>query len=165
MLSFPTQYDRKERVYISSGTEFEPTYQLITDDDGVQELTQVGKINTYERVQSWKESCDLKTILQRFANGDQNALNRNTPLFGDFLDMPNNLADYYKKIAEAEAVFYGLPVDVRAKFNHSPSEFFANIGSDRFYDILGYHRDPNPAGTSPSSGSVKLPEKEVSANE
>lgn len=134
---FRTQFDPHDRVICRSGSATAPVYELNFDEDGKKELIETGRINTYERIQSWKESCDLKSILARFANGDISALNRNTPIFGDFTFAPSTLADYYNRINQAEQEFYKLPLDVRAKFNHSPSEYFCSMGTPEFASIMG----------------------------
>lgn len=133
---FRTQYDRV-KVTTDPGSRFEPTYSPKVSKDGSIDLVESGKIDTYEQIQSWRESCDMQEILTRYLNGDQTALSRHTPLFGDFSDAPSSLADYYQRILDAEEAFMRLPVDTRAEFNHSPSEFFASIGSEKFNSIMG----------------------------
>lgn len=134
---FPTQYTKKDRVISNSGERFNPTYKLKIDKEGRIDLIQDGKIDVYERIQSYREECDIKCILQRFLAGDEAALNKYAPLFGDFTEAPNSLAEYYQKIMDAEAIYNKLPVDVKAQFNNSSSEFFASVGSEKFNSIFG----------------------------
>lgn len=135
-MKFRTQYDRVA-IVSNSGTRFHPTYKLKYDEDGCTTLVETGKIDTYEQIQSWKDSCDIKVILERFANGDMDALNRKTPMFGDFTSTPQTLAEHLQLLRDAEESFRGLPLDIRAQFNHNPAEFYASIGSDRFNRIMG----------------------------
>ncbi|ALS03506.1 VP3 [Gokushovirus WZ-2015a] len=158
MLNFPTQYREPIRKYTDPGTAEKITYQLQTDKNGVQDLQPIGKINTYERIQSWQPSCDLKTILARFANGDQNALNVNAgALYGDFTDAPVSLADFYSRLAEAERVFYNLPVEIRSECSHSPSVFYSRLGDPDFLKRLGNRETPVPVAIPspvPEGGEV-----------
>lgn len=158
MFDFPTQYREPIRMYSEPGTSEKITYQLQTDKNGVEDLQPIGKINTYERIQSWQPCCDLKTILARFANGDQNALNVNAgALYGDFTDAPVSLADFYARLAEAERVFYTLPVEIRSECNHSPSVFYARLADPDFIKRLGNREKPDPDSSSssdPEGGDV-----------
>ena len=135
MFNFRTQYERLRKLSYA-GDEYHPTYELQVDDDGVTELKKVGKINTYEQIQSWKESCDLKTILRRFANGDVNALSAKVPMFGDFSGVPTTLAEYHSQLLQAEEIFSKLPAEIRTEFNNSASQFFVSFGSPKFNSIF-----------------------------
>nr|QJB21153.1 MAG: internal scaffolding protein [Microvirus sp.] len=138
---FRTQYHREQKIS-NSGERFAPIYSPKVSDTGVIDLVETGKVDTYAQIQAWRESCDIKVILQKYINGDSSALNKNTPLFGDFTDAPTNLVEYYQTMIDAENAFNNLPVDTRAKFNHSPSEFFTSIGTDRFNEAMGYNQTP-----------------------
>lgn len=157
---FRTQYAPHSRVFCRCGTDTAPVYELNYDEDGKKDLVETGRINTYERIQSWKESCDLKTILAKFANGDVSALNRNAPIYGDFTLAPSTLADYYNRINKAEAEFYKLPVDVRAKFDHSPSEYFCSMGTESFAARLGINLESNGSTEAVAKGGDVVNEPE-----
>lgn len=140
MASFRTQYDRVQQIS-NSGERLASTYSPKVREDGVIDLVETGKVDLYEQIQSWRESCDIKVILQKYVNGDSSVLNQKVPLFGDFSDAPVSLADYYQRLIDAEAAFNRLPVETRAKFNHSSSEFFTSMGSDKFNEIMGINTD------------------------
>lgn len=154
--TFRTQYNRIQKNSVP-GDRFAPTYSPKVDENGVIELVESGKVDTYAKIQAWRESCDIKVILQKYINGDSSALNRHMPLFGDFSDSPKSLSDYYQAMIDAENAFNNLPVDVRAKFNHSPSEFFTSIGTDKFNEIMGIN--PSPI-ENPDIESVPVPTTE-----
>ncbi len=135
-MSFRNQFERI-RVFSNSGCSSVITYKPIYTDKGSLDLVESGKINVYEQIQSFKSSCDLKTILARFENGDVSALNQRLPYFGDFSEMPESLAGFLQLYADAEGYFATLDPDLRSKFNNSASEFFAQIGSDYFNQCLG----------------------------
>ena len=137
--NFRTQYNRIQKVS-NSGDRFAPTYSPKVSDAGVIDLVETGKVDTYAQIQAWRESCDIKVILQKYVNGDTSVLNKNMPLFGDFSDAPVSLSDYYQQLIDAEAAFNRLPVETRAQFNHSPSEFFTSIGSEKFNNAMGINQ-------------------------
>lgn len=135
-MQFRTQYDRIA-VNSNTGERFHPTYELQVDENGIHDLVETGKVDTYEMIQSYKDSVDIHNILERFANGDQTALNKNQPMFGDFTEMPKTMAEFQQTLADAEKMFMSLPVEKRALFNHSVSEFVASFGSRKFFEAFG----------------------------
>lgn len=163
-MQFRTQFDRV-RTTTNSGSRWNPTHKLQYDENGVACLVQVGKVDTYEYIQSWRDSCDIKVILERFQNGDVTALQRQTPLYGDFTQAPQTLAEHLQLLHDAEESFRNLPLDIRSQFNHNPAEFYASIGSDRFNTIMGLNNVPSNGTVEknvPSNGTVK---KEVVISE
>lgn len=94
--------------------------------------------NLYSEIQSHKESVDINCILERFERGDMNVLNRRSGIYLDVTDMPKSYAEMYQRIMDAEAQFKALPLNIREQFNHSPQEFFAAIGTDKWYDVFGH---------------------------
>lgn len=140
MASFRTQYDRVQQVS-NSGERLAPTYSSKVSKDGVIDLVETGKVDLYEQIQSWRESCDIKVILQKYVNGDISALDQRPMFFGDFSDAPVSLSDYYQRLIDAEEAFNRLPVETRAKFNHSSSEFFTSMGSEKFNEIMGINTE------------------------
>ena len=62
------------------------------------------------------------------------------------------MAEALQRIADSEKVFMSLPVDVRAKFGHSFSEFLAASQEPDFLDRLGVKPDvqPEPVPAEPS---------------
>lgn len=149
-MSFRNQFERI-RVQSNPGSRYVVTYKPHYSETGALDLIEDGKIDVYEQIQSFKESCDIKTILARFAAGDESALNRKLPYFGDFSQMPTSLAGYLQLLADAENTFAQLPADIRSNFNNSPSEFFAAIGSPDFDQRmgLGVHAPVEPSVEEP----------------
>ncbi len=142
---FRTQYNRLKEVFKSNvGDGYQPTYKMRVHEDGKRELEKVGRIDLYAQIQSHKDSCDINYILERFARGDESALSKIQGVYGDFTQMPTNLAELQQRVVDAEALFYNLPVDVRAEFNHSPSEFYSAIGTDKFNKAVGITPQVDP---------------------
>lgn len=129
----------RERIVSNSGDRFSPTYSLKVQDDGTKDLVQTGKVDVYGKIQTYKDSCDIHFILERFVNGDESALSANTPSFGDFTEYPTTYAEMLQRQHDAEELFMSLPVEVRAEFNHSANEFFTSIGSEKFNAVYDKH--------------------------
>ena len=73
----------------------------------------VGEVNIYDRIQSFKEDCDIYSILNRFANGDTSALSQKIGSFGDYADIPDNIHDFSKYISELSAKFDKLSPELK----------------------------------------------------
>lgn len=141
-MQFPNVYTKDTKSMFSvAGSPMQPVYKMKVDADGVRELRKVGEEDLYAMIQSHKDSCDVNYILQRFMSGDQTALSKIQGVYGDFTDMPTTLAELSQRVVDAENLFYSLDLSVREQFNHSPSEFFASIGSEKFNSIFAAKQD------------------------
>lgn len=119
-----------------TGSPKKPLYRLFVDDDGKRELKQSGEYDLYAEIQSYKDSCSIDYILSRFAAGDTSALSRVQGIYGDFTDMPTTMAELQQRVIDATALFDSLPLDVREQYNFSPSEFFAQLDSEKTKNIF-----------------------------
>lgn len=134
---FATQFTRQgERQLSNVGSGMKDTYKMHVDDDGKRELRKSGEYNQYAEIQSYKDSVSIDYILSRFVNGDETALSRVQGIYGDFTEMPKTMAELQQRIIDAEDLFYQLPLDVRAQYNHSPSEFYAQLDSEKTKNIF-----------------------------
>lgn len=149
-LSFRTQFDR-QAVISQPGERFQDTYNPIVTDTGSIDLEVSGKRDLYAYIQSHADSVDINLIVQRYASGDGNALNQRNSLYGDFTDFPKTYAEMQQRFIDAENLFMSLKPDDRAKYNYNVAEFIADIGSERWLEVLGL----NPA--KQDSGAEKLP--------
>uniref|UniRef100_A0AAU8B8I1 Internal scaffolding protein n=1 Tax=Dulem virus 104 TaxID=3145581 RepID=A0AAU8B8I1_9VIRU len=157
-MDFRTQFQPHDRVKANPGSAIKPVYSPIYDDNGVLDLEQTGQENLYDYIQSHKDSVDIHKILQRFQNGDVTALTKVQGMFGDFTEMPRTYAEALNSVIQAEHTFNSLPVETRAKFNHSFSQFLAKTGTEDWLSALGYKAaDMAQAGGTPPGASVKAP--------
>lgn len=156
---FPTQYSgERVRKFTDAGDPVKITYGGRYDEHGRVVLEEKGRENLYDFIQSHKESVDINCILARFTNGETDALTKVQGFYGDVTSFPSNYADALNRIQECEEMFRTLPVETRAKFNHSFSEFLASTGSADFMEKLGLiQNEPIP---SPTGEIVKEDESE-----
>lgn len=89
----------------------QPTYTLVYDSDGGYQLEESGVDPFYEKIQSYKDSCDLKKQLERFG----------LPVQGfrgaDFTGSPRDILEADALIKRAEGSFNNLAPEVRGKFS------------------------------------------------
>lgn len=134
---FDTWYVRKKnRVTSEPGSGMKATYKMYVDENGVRELRKSGEYNLYAEIQSHKDSCSIDYILARFAAGDSTALSRVQGIYGDFTQMPTTMQELSQRVIDAEHLFNNLPLDVREQFNFSPSEFFAQLGTEKVDRVI-----------------------------
>ncbi len=123
------------------GSGMKDTYKMHVDENGKRELKKSGEYNLYAEIQSYKDSCSIDYILTRFVNGDETALSRVQGIYGDFTQMPKTMAELQQRVIDAEYLFDSLPLDIRAQYNHSASEFFAQLDSDKTKAIFAPPED------------------------
>lgn len=132
-MKFDTQFNRLglSGEKSKTGSGMKDTYKMHVDADGKRELKKSGEYNLYADIQSFKDSVSIDYILTRFVNGDETALSRLQGIYGDFTQMPTTMAELQQRVIDAEHLFNNLPLDIRAQYNHSASEFFAQLDSDK----------------------------------
>lgn len=135
--SFKTQYDARDRITTHPGNPIKQLYSGSYNERGQVELKEDGTEDLYAFIQSFAESTDIHSILKRYQNGEIDVLQKVQGFYGDITEMPKTYAEALQRIADSEKVFMSLPVDVRAEFGHSFSEFLAASQDADFLDRLG----------------------------
>lgn len=158
---FKTQYDARDRIKSNPGNPIKQLYSGSYNERGQVELKEDGTEDLYAYIQSFAESTDIHAILRRFENGEVDVLEKVQGFYGDITEMPHTYAEALQRIADSEKVFMSLPVDVRAKFNHSFSEFLAASQDADFLDRIGLKPDLHidPVTAAPEVGDKDAVEK------
>ena len=126
-----------------AGSEIRVIYEPKVNDDGSIDLIKVGEENIQDYIQSHADSCDLRIIIKRYLNGDESVLNQRALAFGDTTKYPKTYAEMLQLQMDATLAFNELPVELKDKFNNDPNQFFAQAGTDEFYEKLGVVRQEN----------------------
>lgn len=114
-----------------------PIFTPVFDKNGHFELECTGEEDIYPAIQADKLSCDINNIIRRYTAGDFSALGTAQGAYGDFSEIPSSYAEILNSLIHAEHEFMKLPVDTRAKFNHSWQEWLSSMGSDDFKIKMG----------------------------
>lgn len=168
---FKTQYDDRARVHANPGNPIKQIYTGSYNDRGQVELKEDGVEDLYSFIQSFAESTDIHVILKRYQNGEADVLEKVQGFYGDITEMPQTYAEALQRISDSEKVFMSLPVDVRAKFGHSFSEFLAASQDDDFLERLGVSKEQSesvkadPASTEADKKVVAKADKKEVATE
>ena len=118
------------------GSEIVIEYSPIVKDDGSIGLEESGKSNIQEFIDSFKESCDIKSILARFNAGEVEVLNRNLMRYGDFTEFPKSYAEFLQIQIDSNNLFNSLPNDIKEKFDFDCNKFFVMSGTKEWIDII-----------------------------
>ena len=159
-MKFNTQFDARERISSNPGNPIKQLYAGSYNALGQVELKEDGTEDLYAYIQSFAESTDIHAILRRFENGEVDVLEKVQGFYGDITEMPKTYAEALQRIADSEKVFNSLPVEVRAKFGHSFSQFLAASNDADFLERLGVKPDEQPA-IDTVEPTPAIPAKEV----
>lgn len=131
------------------GNRFEPEYKERYNDRGQPYLEKVGEVDTYEKIQSYKDECDVMAILSRYAAGDESVLAK-PGWYIDTSKLPQTYTEYMNMMKEKREQFDQLPLAIRAKFNMNVEEWMATAGEKEWLDKMGIkiqqneQKKPNP---------------------
>lgn len=105
-MQFKTPFDFGSGEFkTASGEMFRDTYKAELGKDGQIELIQDGIEMTYEKIQSYKDSVDINTIVKRYAAGDTYALDQLSGVYGDFVSVPSSYMEVLNSIVEARSAY------------------------------------------------------------
>lgn len=129
--------DHPEAFVSASGDKVIPKYQGRVDKiTGQIELVEVGLDPWYERIQSYKDMCDVNRIVMRYMSGEVDILNQVQGVFADFSVAPRDLASAYRELKDAEIAFDMLPADVKQRFGNSFYSWLSSSGSAEWYSAM-----------------------------
>lgn len=129
--------DHPETFVSVSGEKVIPKYQGKVDKvSGQIELVEVGIDPWYERIQSYKDMCDVNRIVARYMNGEVDILNQVQGVYADVSAAPSDLASAYRLVKEQELVFDRLPIEVKEKFQNNPYVWMQSAGTDNWMSAM-----------------------------
>lgn len=156
MPEFRTQYQTlvPDKPVSEPGSPVKTLYGPVFDNNGVMDLQEIGKHNLYDEIQSHADSVDIHVLLKMYErDGDASIFSRIQGAYGDFTSMPKTFAEALNTMIAAEQYFNGLPVETRAKFGHSFSQFLAGMDSPTWASDMGIDLPSVPADQPPPAVS------------
>lgn len=129
-------YDR-ERIRSCPGSSEKIIFGSKVLSNGRIATFEKGKEDYYAYINSFADSVDINKTIQKFVNGDINALNQRKGEFIDCTQFPKNYAEVLNVINNATNIFNSLPIEDRAKFNFNLNEFITAIGTEKYNEVLG----------------------------
>lgn len=127
-MRFRTQFDPHNRYLQPVGNRVHNLRQGRFDDSGIFVLDIAGTEDIYDMIQSHAASVDIHVILDRYRRGDIDALGDPArSVFCDIADMPRSYAQLLNLVADGERAFMSLPVDERAKYDHSFAQWLMSF--------------------------------------
>jgi len=134
------------------------------DRDAVSQETGLACLDVSRTRQSFKEECDINTIVHRFGVGRDMPSNVRPPMYGDF-DGVGNYQDAMNVLLESRKSFESMPARVRERFLNDPGRFMDFCSDPGNYDEalkmgLAMPR-PAPAPVPQPAGPVKDPANEI----
>lgn len=163
-------YDR-QRIRTCPGSSEKIVFGSKVLSNGRIATFEKGKEDYYSYINSFADSVDINKTIQKFVNGDINALNQRKGEFIDCTQFPTNYAEVLNVINNATNIFNSLSVEDRAKFNFNLNEFITSIGTEKYNEVLGVKPeeveklvDTSTIVTNPKPEVVTNPTPEVVTN-
>lgn len=128
--------EKKPKFVSNPGDRYRPVYTPEIKSDGLIELVQTGVEDLQQYIDSFKDSCDVSLMVQRFLAGDETALRNGNPVFMDLVGAPKSLAEAYALNFRAEAAFNNLPAEIKNQFGNNFYQFLSAAGSEEWYKAL-----------------------------
>lgn len=149
--------DSGHHIFSNCGKQLVNRKTLKIGSYGYPILADNGMHDLYAEIQSYKDSCDLATILQTFDLGSISGLTfEELGDLDDFVSAPKTPAELLNVVNSGQVFFNELPVSVRSAFGHSLYNFVQSFGSDDFRTKLeaAYGIERGITGSDSSSSGV-----------
>lgn len=135
-----TWSDRPKGEVSNPGTGTEPEYAYKYAENGKRDLVKTGEVNTYAKIQSYKDETDITNIIRR-ATYDPTALGSTAWMQSgettDITNMPENYHEMMNRITEVENQFAKLPAEIKAKFDNSAGQYITEYGTESWAEKIG----------------------------
>ena len=158
-MKFYSRLEHAPRIETPAGSKEATTYQTRIDENGHKITEPIGKTNIYDRIQSSLEETKIENIIKRFTEGDVSAFRTGEPVYMDITGAPKTLMEAQNLIIKITDEFNTLPVEVRAKFDHSPEKYVAIYGGEEWAKAVGYEIKK----TEPDTSTQPIKESEEKA--
>lgn len=146
----PFEDEKPEAKENCCGNRMEPQYAERYDENGKAYLEKVGEVDTYEKIQSYRDECDVMAILSRYAAGDETALAA-PGWYIDTSKLPNTYTEYMNMMNEQREKFDQLPLSIRNKFNNNFNEYMATAGEESWLRNMGIMPKNDAADEKPDT--------------
>ena len=153
----PYEDEKPKRIPNNPGNIMEPQYKERYDEDGRPYLEQVGEVNTYEKIQSYKDEVDPMSILARYEAGDTTIM-ANPGWYIDTSKMPTNYIEWRNLMNEQKEKFETLPLEIRNRFGNNFNAWAATAGEPEWIEKMGIIQ--NQSNAEESQETPKSPKKE-----
>lgn len=133
---FRTSFNRGDKRYTSNpGRGVRDKMSPVVDKEGVRYLEKVGETDQYSFIQSFKDSCDIKMMVEKYAlTGDISFLQRVQGVFNDVVGMPTDLRGLEDIRLYAENQYDALSDEIKAKLTFE--DFLGGFADQESFDAL-----------------------------
>lgn len=130
-----------EHFYCSSGSPDRTLYVL---DDDI--LIEAGVEDTQAIINSYKDSCDIKLLIERVTQGEYDLLMQKRGVYIDTTKFPTNIVEAQNMLRDSKRAFELLPDDIKKEVGGY--ETFSNWTDDDYAKFIKNHQvkpsDPVP---------------------
>lgn len=147
-------FDTSDIPPSAAGSPMKTEYAAEVGLDGNIVLHEIGETDFQAYIQSHEESCNINTIMQRYAAGDESVLQRRQMLFFDATDFPTTYPEMFERMQQANRFFAAQSAEFKERYNNNPQTFLASLEDPKNVAALAKElydeemRRANPAGDS-----------------
>lgn len=142
--------EKPKKMPNEPGNIMEPQYKERYDENGNAYLEQVGEINTYEKIQSYKDEVDPMSIMARYAAGDTTIM-ANPGWYIDTSKLPANYIEWRNLMNEQKEKFDALPLEIRNKFDNNFDNWAATAGEPKWLENMGIKTNQSATAAQPNT--------------
>ena len=113
---------------ISSGRTVKDVYTLDIAPNGEQKLVKTGTVDIQAEINSHRNLCDVKSIIDRFTTSGELDKLHARGAYVDLTEMPRNLAEVHALLRKSEDIYNGMTDEMKSQYP-TYEKFMANFVS------------------------------------
>lgn len=121
-------YARSDHRCSGVGDRVSPVFKKVKDDKGFARLVKTCDNDVQQIIDSYAREVDIKTLINRYANGDTSVFNRAQGVFADFSNLPDNMTTAFEIVERAKATYDRLDDTVKREIG-TFGEYLAGINT------------------------------------
>lgn len=129
----PKRQRKPEHFYCSSGSPDRTLYVLDGDT-----LIEAGVEDTQAIINSYKDSCDIKLLIERVTQGEYDLLMQRRGVYVDTTKFPTNIVEAQNMLRESKSQFEMLPDDIKKEVGGY--EAFSKWSDDDYAAFIKNHQ-------------------------
>lgn len=142
------------KIYTDPGSPINILYDAKVMPDGTIKLEEAGTENIQDKIEACRSTTDMSYIIHRLQIGNTDVITVNNGQYGDFTKVPKSMAEALQIQIDAEKAWYGMPVEVRSKFDNDFTKWLVTAGSEEWTSKM-FPSDDNSGVALVAEGDVK----------
>lgn len=136
-MEFYTNFKKPKRMQETFNNKYQTIYKAEIDTKtGERKLVEKEKINVYDKIQEFKDECNIASMMERYQLNMHDTISQNEEKLIDLTNLPENLMETMKAIDDAKYLWERQSKEVKQKFDNDFNKFIAGSENGQIVEMV-----------------------------